>query len=158
MSILRFLVLTLLTTLLYSATPPEAAVAANGALRSSLTSLQALKTPIADKTYKAEIGTTPTCISEEASLSPEVLAKIEAAGGSILRLNAEDSAVFQQILENNLGEKAPWSIDKVIIVHAAAEAEGVNVGLFVDNCLQGFLTVTLDDIKKIMQKITESHI
>lgn len=106
-------------------------------LFAALTSLFVSVMPLA-AAYAEELQCEHATVSEV--INPEINAKIEANGGSLLSFTTPESVgpVLQQVIDI-VGSPPPYDVDAVYISHPAEDADNVNILLGYKGCAQGFV-------------------
>lgn len=116
---IRNIVLALLTTLLVNAMPLQAAYAQADDAKGQGCSV----------TYNVEF-------------MADIRKKIKAVGGNVVELEGARALAFQRRVETVLGQQAPFTSNRIILVTPNSdEISGVNVGFFSDNCLKAVMVL-----------------
>lgn len=110
--------LALLTTLFVSAMPLQAAYA------------------LADDANSKEACT----VSYKDILPPEALDLLKANNGSLVELEGIQARAFQSRVEDLVGQKAPFTSTKIVIVHPNDEDDTIyNIAFVVNDCVMTIL-------------------
>lgn len=76
-------------------------------------------------------------ISYKDVIKPELRETLKAQNGTVIELEGVQAKVFQDRVEELVGQSAPFKANQVIIVNPDGDEEGTtNIAFFVDNCLK----------------------